>query len=130
MSLYKVSNVVRKTQRVMGLSGTTDGLHWVYRCASCGRLITKLEVLEGRAAGNANLCPCGSKTVRPTNARVWEELLLPRCWKLIYAIYTHQVAPAPPPLSPEAQTKADRTGKAASRAFDKRMSQLLRSKQT
>ena len=126
MSLYRMSETVRRTQREMGRQGITDRLHWVYRCTSCGRLITKLEVLDQRSSGSADLCPCGSRSVRPTNARWWEELLLPRCWKLIYAIYAHRIAPAPEPLSKKAQDEADRTGRAASRAFEKHMSQLLR----
>jgi hypothetical protein len=130
MSLYRVSDVVRKTQRIMGLSGTTDRLHWVYRCTSGGRLLTKLEILEQRSSGSADLCPCGSRTIRPTNARWWEELFLPRCWKLIYAIYAHRIAPAPEPLSKKDQAEADRTGRAASRAFERHMSQVLRSKNT
>ena len=123
-----LSEAVRRTQREMGRQKITDHLHYCYRCTSCSRLITKLEILGGRCSGSADLCPCGSKTVRPTNAKLWEELLLPRCWTLIYAIYTHQVAPAPEPLSPEEQKKADRTGKAASRAFERQLSQMMRNK--
>lgn len=121
-----LSRAVKEAQREMGRNGITDRLHWVYRCHSCARLITKIEILEARSAGRINLCPCGSKVIRPTNAKVWEELLLPRCWRLIYAIYTQSLAPAPPPMSKEDQREADRIGKAANRAFEKQQVEMAR----
>ena len=123
-----LSEAVRESQREMGRSGVTDRLHYCYRCTSCGRLITKLEILGGRCSGSVNLCTCGSRTIRPTNAKWWEELFLPRCWRLIYAIYAHRIAPAPESLSKEEQAEADRVGRAASRAFERHVSQVLRSR--
>lgn len=124
-----LSRAVREAQRKMGQEGITDRLYWVYRCHSCARLITKIEILEAWGKGQPNLCPCGSKVIRPTNAKVWEELLLPRCWRLIYAIYTKSLAPAPPPLSKEEQREADRIGKAANRAFEKHQVEMARRKE-
>jgi DNA-directed RNA polymerase subunit RPC12/RpoP len=126
MALYKASEAIRKAQKYAGKHGLTDGIHWCYRCHSCSRLITKLEVLESRAAGKANLCPCGSKVVQPTNAKVWEELFLVRCWKLIYAIHTKSVAAAPTPLSPEDQKEADRLRRESARAYEKQIATLVR----
>ena len=66
-----------------------------YRCHRCARLLTKLEILDKwtkyEAENEANsglgkvkkaLCSCGSQHIVPTNAKLWEELLLPRVWKL------------------------------------------------
>jgi len=127
--LYRVSEEVRKAQRILGREGVTDKLHWLYRCTSCARLLTKLEILEAWSAGRVNLCPCGAKTIRPTNAKWWEELFLPRCWKVVIAIHFRLVAPAPAPQSASEQAEADRLGRAATRAFDKQMSELVRKKE-
>jgi len=60
----------------------------LYRCFSCGRLITKYEMLAGWEAAEKSqedrkgVCPCGAGQVRPTNAKLWEELLLPRVWRV------------------------------------------------
>jgi hypothetical protein len=59
----------------------------LYRCYNCQRLITKLEIIdrwEKAEAGNPEngVCPCGSGKISPTNAKLWEELFLPRVWKL------------------------------------------------
>jgi hypothetical protein len=60
----------------------------VMRCYRCGRLITKLEILrvwdkaEKSGGVHPSLCPCGSRHVSPTNPKLWEELFLPRVWKL------------------------------------------------
>ena len=126
MALYNVSETVRNAQKQMGRQGVTDRLHYVYRCYSCARLITKLEILEARAAGRVELCPCGSKMIRPTNAKLWEELCLPRCWKLIYLLHTKQIAPAPPPPTPEEQEEANKLGIRATRAFEAQMAQMVR----
>jgi hypothetical protein len=114
----------------MARIGMTDRLHYCYRCNSCGRLITKLEILDARIASRANLCPCGAKTISPTNAKWWEEVFLPRCWKLIFAIYTKRVALALQPLSTQAQAEADRVGRAANREFEKNLSEMIRKKST
>lgn len=63
-----------------------------YRCYLCGRLLTKTEILalwdrndrafaENGTTSSA-ICPCGSNKISPTNPLWWEELLLPRVWKL------------------------------------------------
>lgn len=60
----------------------------VYRCYRCGRLLTNLEILKKweKAEDNGGtvlgLCPCGSRHITPTNAKWWEELLLPRVWRV------------------------------------------------
>ncbi len=60
-------------------------LYPCYRCGNCKRLITKLEILAAwDAAVSAALCPCGGRTIRPTNPKLWEELLLPRVWRTWY----------------------------------------------
>jgi len=65
--------------------------NFAYRCYKCGRLITSLEVLaawrtsEGKdGLTHDPLCPCGSRHITPTNVTLWEELTLPRVWKLWY----------------------------------------------
>lgn len=126
MRLYSTTSETRKAQRELGAAGVTDRLYWCYRCRACTRLITKLEVISAQSMGRANLCPCGSKTVSPTNPKWWEELLLPRCWKLIYAIYMKRIAPAPPPMDSEELAEANRVGKKATRAFEKQMSDLIK----
>lgn len=128
MRLYRVSPEVLAEQRRLGQAGQTDRLHYVYRCKGCMGLITKLEILESRYQQQVNLCACGGRTVSPTNAKWWEELLYPKLWKLIIAIYTKQIAPAPMPLSSEDQAAADRVGRAANREFDRKLSALLKHK--
>ena len=68
---------------------STDRLSYlVYRCTLCHRLITCLEIVarwEGLEASRGvpnGLCPCGSSKISPTNPKLWEELFLPRVWKL------------------------------------------------
>jgi DNA-directed RNA polymerase subunit RPC12/RpoP len=111
------SRAVADRQAELVRTDQTDRLYYCYRCFSCGRLITKLEVLAAREADRINLCPCGSRTVRPTNAKIWEELLLPRCWKLIYAIRTHRISGPPEMLTPQAQGEADRKARKKLREF-------------
>jgi len=126
MALYKASKAIRDAQKYAGQMSLTDGLHWCYRCHSCGRLITKLEVLESRAERRMNLCPCGSRVVQPTNPKVWEELFLVRCWKLIYAIRTKSVAPAPAPMLAEEQKAVDRIRRDSIRAYEKQVVSVIR----
>jgi len=123
-----LSKVTKAAQREKARLGSTDGLDYVYRCHACGRLITKIEILEQREEHRATICPCGSKAIRTTKAKIWEELLLPRCWRLIYAIYTKQLAPVPLPLTPEETAEKNRVGREKNRAFDKMLSQMLRKK--
>jgi len=62
----------------------------VYRCFNCGRLITKLELeatwdrAEKSGAEQKGICSCGGGQLRPSNAKLWEELLLPRVWRLAF----------------------------------------------
>lgn len=123
MRIYN-SDEVRKTQEALAEAGQTDHIQYCYRCDACRRLITKLEVLEARSAGRISLCSCGSKIVRIANAKVWEEFLLPRCWKLIYAIYTKKVAPPPSPPTLEEQEEARQTAKRAQAALDAYMKNI------
>ena len=128
MSLYRASKIVKQDQRTRAIEGRTDGLHWLYRCTSCGRLITKLEILEARTDMKSNLCSCGGKTIRPTRSKWWEEVFYPRCWKLIFAIYMKRIAPRPDPLPASEQAEADRVGREKTRAFDREISRLVRKK--
>lgn len=62
----------------------------IMRCYKCGRLITCFEILHAWSqppppAGcgdHAPICPCGSRHVNPSNPKLWEELFLPRVWKV------------------------------------------------
>lgn len=62
----------------------------VYRCTGCGRLLTCLEIVatweksEREGLTQNGICPCGSGHIRPTNPKLWEEILLPRVWNLAY----------------------------------------------
>lgn len=61
-----------------------------YRCKSCGRPLTKLEILarwdrmEVEGGKESALCPCGSRMITPTTFKVWEELLYPKIWRLFW----------------------------------------------
>lgn len=119
-SLYKVSDATKREQRELAQRNQTDRLFYCYRCYDCGRLITKLEILEGREARRSNICPCGSRKMKPTNALISEELFLPRCWKLIIAIRFSRIAPMPSSISVTEQAEADRMNRASIRAFEAR----------
>jgi hypothetical protein len=60
----------------------------LYRCQGCKRLLTRLEIIESWERSESTgvrfsgICPCGSGKIGPTNAKLWEELFLPRVWKL------------------------------------------------
>ena len=60
----------------------------LYRCITCRRLLTKLEIigewerLERTKEQTKGICPCGGSRISPANATVWEELITPRIWKL------------------------------------------------
>ena len=61
----------------------------LYRCYQCHRLLTHYEILKTWTKAEAGdpqngLCPCGSGKITPTNAKLWEELLLPRVWRVIW----------------------------------------------
>lgn len=72
----------------MQSTGTITGTkHLVYRCFKCGRVLTCIDINKAWDASDGHLahmplCVCGSRHVSPTNAKLWEELLLPRIWKL------------------------------------------------
>lgn len=126
MQLYKASDTVVEAQAKMGREGKTDRLFYCYRCHLCQRLLTKLEILEARAAGRLNLCPCGSRKIQVTNPKMWEELFLPRVWKLFIALKLRRIAPPPPPMSPEEEAAAARVAQAAIHAFESNMKEGLR----
>lgn len=121
MRLMKVSSLVAEAQAILAQKRMSDGLYYCYRCFDCARLITKIEVIEARGRGDLALCRCGSRKVKPTNPTVWEELFLPRCWKLIYAIHTQKISLMPLPPSVEQQTDAERVARAALRAFEEQL---------
>ncbi len=68
----------------------SDKFYLVYRCDACRRVITKLEMLEWRAAyggrGRGNVCLCGGGRIRPTNL-LPEERWKPRVVKLRLAVF-------------------------------------------
>jgi len=75
----------------------TDGIYITNRCDACRRAITKLEVLASFQRGRT-VCPCGSNRFKVSNFKLWEQLLLPRSWKLWWAIRKGRVAPSPTPV--------------------------------
>lgn len=69
----------------------------LYRCHSCGRLITSLQIEQGWIKAekfnegkpvteqkHGDMCSCGSRHVKPSNATIWEELTSPAIWWLWY----------------------------------------------
>jgi len=64
-----------------------DHFYLCYRCLRCTRLITKLEMLEWRAAadgrGRPNICPCGSGRISATNPTDEESERMLSVWQLI-----------------------------------------------
>jgi hypothetical protein len=59
----------------------------IYRCYACHRLLTHFEIekrWQRAEAGDPQngVCPCGSGKISPSNAKLWEELFLPRVWKV------------------------------------------------
>lgn len=81
-----------------GLERTTEGgVYHVSRCRSCGRLLTKLEIIKRmRDAGAGGewegACTCGSSKFTPSNPKWWE-FFLPRVVRLCVAVWRGQVAP-------------------------------------
>lgn len=62
-----------------------------YRCYRCGRLLTRLEIVakweeaeKDTSTVQSAVCSCGSRHITPGNPKLWEELFLPRVWKLWY----------------------------------------------
>jgi hypothetical protein len=72
----------------------TDGIFFTYRCQGCRSIVTKLQVLAMQKTGD--LCPCGSGQIKPCNL-VGLDWLLPRVWRLVYAVWRGQLAPEPEP---------------------------------
>ena len=72
----------------------TDNIFFTYRCKGCQRIVTKLQVLEMMTTGK--LCPCGNGSILPCNI-VGMEWLLPRVWKLVWAVWRGKLAPEPEP---------------------------------
>jgi hypothetical protein len=70
----------------MGDSGRLSYL--VYRCEKCHRPLTCYEIearwekQEKGQSMSSGICPCGSGRICPTNLTLWEELTLPRVWRL------------------------------------------------
>lgn len=74
----------------------TDNLFFTYRCEGCTRLVTKLQVLAMMKGKTGQLCSCGRGSITPCNI-VGAEWLLPRVWKLTYAVLRGKLAPEPEP---------------------------------
>lgn len=54
------------------------------KCAKCGRLCTKPEIVVALGVGGTGqACPCGSMRYQPTNLPWWG-WLLPRVWQFAY----------------------------------------------
>jgi len=74
---------------------TEGGIYHISRCESCGRLLTKIEIVERLAAAHAGgawtgLCPCGASRFRPSNPKWWE-YLLPRMIRLAFEVWRGNV---------------------------------------
>lgn len=101
MSLPERAEKIRENkQPVGGLSSVDDrdgGVFHINRCRSCGRLLTKLEIVgkmrsAERSGEYHGVCPCGSGSFAPSNPKTWE-YFLPRVIRLAFAIWRGQVAP-------------------------------------
>ena len=81
-----------------GLERTSEGgVFHINRCRSCGRLLTKLEIVkrmrDAESGGEwAGACPCGSGSFAPSNAKWWE-YFLPRVVVRVFAVMRCRVAP-------------------------------------
>ena len=70
----------------------TKPRYLLYRCYKCGRAITRLDIMDiwstaprdPKPGESVPLCSCGSSHISPGNAKWWEEVFLPRIWKLWY----------------------------------------------
>lgn len=84
-------NVMTKTK--------PDGIYPVNHCRGCGRLLTKLEILDVFAGKRPiPLCPCGKNSFSPANLR-WYEWSYPRVWKLAVAQLRGTLPPSDEPLA-------------------------------
>lgn len=83
---------------VSGMKLSTEGgIYHINRCELCGRLLTKLEIVErldsAHSGGEwAGLCPCGASRFRPSNPKWWE-YFLPRVIRLAFAVWRGNVEP-------------------------------------
>ncbi len=65
--------------------------YMLFRCFKCGELLTAFGLKKvwdkaptnPKPGENIPLCACGSGHISPSNAKWWEEVFLPRCWKVI-----------------------------------------------
>ena len=72
----------------------TDNIFLAYRCKSCLRIVTKLQVLALMSGTSGHLCVCGGNQIAPCDI-VGLDWLQPRVWKLAYAYLRGQLAPPP-----------------------------------
>ena len=72
----------------------SDGLFYANRCLGCRRIVTKLQVLAMMEGTTGDLCPCGARSISPCNI-TGLDWLLPRVWKLVYAVFSGKLAPEP-----------------------------------
>lgn len=74
-------------------------LAYTLRCRGCKRFLTKLDVMEKLAKGDANMCTCGGHVIEPSTAKWWEELFLWRSWRMWFAI-KRGILPPPSEMEP------------------------------
>lgn len=85
---YPVNYFLRYNLVQEGHMDTSRLSYLLYRCIACRRLLTKLDIIaewervERAQEQSRGICPCGGSRVSPTNATLWEELTIPRVWKL------------------------------------------------
>ncbi len=90
----------------------TDTYHYLYRCTGCKALLTKVEMIRKWRAAEANseealiICACGGNRISPSNAKWYEELLLPAMWELRLELELGRLPLAPPPLPKFTHTPA------------------------
>lgn len=125
MKLMNVPYAVREAQRRLARAGESDGLHQVYRCYSCRKFVTKIDILEARSHGRAEVCPCGSAKIQPTNTTFRDEISSVKMLKLVWAVHTKQLAPPPNPPTLEEQKEADRVAHEALRAFERQQLEIV-----
>ena len=77
----------------------TDHVFNVYRCKSCTRVVTKLQVLAMMTGKVPRLCACGGSQINPSDL-VGADWLLPRVWKLVLYYLLGRLAPPPEPTRP------------------------------
>lgn len=81
-----------------GLEATTEGgIFHISRCESCGRLLTKLEIVAAldtahSGGGWKGICRCGASRFRPSYPR-GVEWLAPRVIRMAWAVWKGEVQP-------------------------------------